>query len=77
MTLYNIFNTKEEAEAAQEEDYQKFMEPKLDDVAYVATTLRWSDVIELPDGSWGYAVYPDSDHAYNTIDFTLTETTVD
>lgn len=77
MTLYNIFNTKEEAEAAQAKDYSKFL-VGVTNAAYIASTERWADVIEMVDGRWGYAVYPDSDHVYSTIDYTPTpETTVD
>lgn len=75
MTIYNVFDLEEEAKLAQAIDYAKLIEGA--DDAYIATTDQWSDVIEFPDGRWGYAVYPYSDHVYRTVDFTPTEIMVD
>lgn len=71
MTLYNIFNTKEEADAAQAYDFGKFMKSRLADAAYVAATVCWADVIALPDGKFGYIPCQASDSSYATGEYTL------
>ena len=58
MTLYNIFSTKEEADAAQEEDFSVFSEAHVDNPKYLEQTTQWDTVTELVGGGWGYRTYP-------------------
>jgi len=70
--IFNTFTTKAEAEAeaAQEQDYQLFITGGYPD--WVATTIKWADVIELADGKWGYTPYLESDNVYSTADYAPT-----
>ena len=70
MTLYNIFNTLAEAEAAQAYDFGKFIE-RITDAAYLASTQSWAEVIELPDGKYGYIPCDKSDSTYATGEYSL------
>jgi hypothetical protein len=72
MTLYNTFTTLAEAEVAQAYDFGKFIEG-ITDAAYLASTSRWAEVIELPDGKSGYVPCPASDAVYTTGEYTLDE----
>lgn len=67
--IYNTFTTKEEADGAQEQDYELFITGG--DPEWVATTQRWAEVIELPDGRWGYTPFPSSPHLHETCDITI------
>lgn len=66
MTLYNIFSTKEEADAAQEEDFSVFSEAHVDNPKYLEQTTQWDTVTELAIGGWGYLPYPLSQQVLHT-----------
>jgi hypothetical protein len=61
---YNIFNTEEEAKAAHDYDFSKFIALRQNNPEYVATTYRWDIPQQHLDGKWSYEVCPYTDRTY-------------
>lgn len=76
MTMYNVFDTQAEAEAAQEYDFQceksanysqALTHDNIEQLArYYVITTRTSEVKQRLDGKWCYRVCTASDAVYTT-----------
>ena len=68
MTLYNVFDTESEAQAAQDYDFQTLLAASTNE-QYKAETERWDFVRYYDVGNvWYYYPCPTSDAVYNTQD---------
>lgn len=78
----NVFDTLEEAEKAQNNDFEEWKESQRLKAAeqnelknwdryfnVEGGTTNWSEVMETVDGRWAYFSCPTSTAAYNTIDY--------
>jgi len=57
--LYNVFDTEEQAIAAQEVDFQLYIATK-SGAAYIKQTTKWAEITQrLTDDKFIYIVYPE------------------
>lgn len=69
MTLYNIFDTEEDAIAAESSDFQQFISIRAEDIAYCTATVRWAEIRQRLDGKYVYPVCPVSSAVYITEEY--------
>jgi hypothetical protein len=60
---YNVFDTQEEAEKAESEDYNRWVKDRSS--AYIRDTKKWSEIRQRFDGKWVYPVCPLGIKTYN------------
>lgn len=71
MTLYNVFDTKEEADQAQFQDYTAWKQSHYtNNITYLAITNKWDTPVQrTTDNKWVYQVCPDGSQEHTQEEF--------